>query len=387
MPGVSADQVKLAREVDLLSYLQANEPHELLPPKNGEYRTVTHGSLVISKGKWIWNRGKFGGMSALDFLIKMRGMGFVEAVETVLGLSAGRTPISFALPVEVPKPYSVEASEQALQKEPIQKSAQEPKNWTFYPPKPQRYPSRAVSYLQRRGISPAVINRALRLGILYESRYYNLQSEYHNAAVCVFAGKDDSGKVAFAALRGIDTDFKQDKAGSDKRFNFCIPAQNPDSRHLAVFEAPIDALSHATLQQRSMIVQSRNDERSGDGSADGSVGGLVASSACCSTMQPAWQWDGYRLSLGGTTPVALISFLERNPQISRIMLHLDNDTAGLTAASKIKAQLAADSRFKHIRVSVNPPRGAKDYNDALRRVILAEQEQKQSRRREAAILL
>jgi len=132
-------------------------------------------------------------------------------------------------------------------------------------------------------------------------------------------------------MRGITSDFKRDKAGSDKRFNFHIPSANTYSRHLAVFEAPIDALSHASLQQR-----------------DG------------------WEWDGHRLSLGGTSEVALISFLERSPQISRIALHLDNDAAGLTAARKIKVRLAADVQFSRIRVSVNPPnRGANDYNDLL----------------------
>lgn len=62
MPGVTEEQVRLAREVDLLSYLQANEPNELRRVGN-EYRTVTHGSLVISNGKWIWNRGGVGGRS------------------------------------------------------------------------------------------------------------------------------------------------------------------------------------------------------------------------------------------------------------------------------------------------------------------------------------
>ncbi|HCC34422.1 MAG TPA: hypothetical protein DEQ02_01820 [Ruminococcaceae bacterium] len=61
------------------------EPGELLPPKNGEYRTATHGSLVISKGKWIWNRGGVGGRSAVDYLVSVRGMRFNDAVETVLG--------------------------------------------------------------------------------------------------------------------------------------------------------------------------------------------------------------------------------------------------------------------------------------------------------------
>jgi len=149
MPGVSADQVKLAREVDLLSYLQANEPHELRPSTPGEYRTVTHGSLVISNGKWVWNRGGFGGRTALDYLIKVRGMDFVDAVETVL--ESRSDGISFSLPVK-------------SQEQPQKKVA-------FYPPKPQRYSNRAVSYLQQRGISPEVINRVLQAGIFYESRY------------------------------------------------------------------------------------------------------------------------------------------------------------------------------------------------------------------------
>ena len=85
MPGVTEEQKLRARAVDLLTYLLENEPGELLPPINGEYRTKTHGSLVISNGQWYWNRGKFGGGSALDYLMKVRGMKFVDAVETVLG--------------------------------------------------------------------------------------------------------------------------------------------------------------------------------------------------------------------------------------------------------------------------------------------------------------
>jgi hypothetical protein len=265
----------------------------------------------------------------VDYLVGVRGMRFNEAVETVLGSRAS----FFALPgesVNQPPPHKC----------------------TFYPPKPVRYPSRAVSYLQRRGISPEVIRRAMEIGILYESRYYNPESKHHNAAVCVFAGKDESGKVVFAALRGIDTDLKMDKAGSDKRCGFHIPAKSLDSRHLAVFEAPLDALSHTTFQ-----------------------------------MREGWRWNGHRLALGGTSSVALIAFLERNPQIRRVMLHLDNDAAGLTAARKIKAELAADSRFRHLRVSVNPPRGGKDYNEALLRAVSIEREQKPQRRRQAAIFL
>ncbi|MDR1669824.1 MAG: DUF3991 and toprim domain-containing protein [Oscillospiraceae bacterium] len=314
MPWLTEDQIARAREIDLLTYLQSNEPNELLPPRSGEYRTVSHESLVISNGLWNWNRGGIGGRSALDYLVRVRGMKFHEAVERVLGSSSLPLP---GVPHNPPPP----------------------KKYIFHPPAPVRYPTRVISYLQRRGICPEILRRAMELGILYESRYYNPNSDYHNAAVCVFAGKDESGKVVFAALCGIDTNLKIDKAGSDKRFSFHIPAKNPDSRHLAVFESPIDALSHATLQYRN-----------------------------------GWQWNGYRLSLGGTSPVALTAFLERNPQITRVVLHLDNDTAGLTAARKIKAQLTEKNR--RLRVSVNPPRCGKDYNDVLLRVVNMERKQK-----------
>jgi hypothetical protein len=270
------------------------------------------------------------GRTALDYLVKVRGMGFVDAVETVLH---SRSPPSFSsLPVEKTRPP--------------------PKKRTFRPPEPRRYSNLAVSYLQRRGISPEVISRALQTGIFYESRYYNPKNEYHNAAVCVFTGKNEAGQTVFAAMRGIDTDLKQDKAGSDKRYSFCIPAKKPDSRHLAVFESPIDALSHATLQQRN-----------------------------------GWKWNGFRLSLGGTSSVALTAFLERNPQITRVILHLDSDEAGLTAARKIKSQLAADSRFRHIRTSVNPPSCGKDYNDVLLNAVRLEQDQKQTHRPKADIFI
>ena len=372
MPRVSEEQIKRAKEVDLLTYLQQNEPNELLPQRNGEYRTVTHGSLVISNGLWIRNRGKVGGKTALDYLIKVRGMGFVDAVEAVLGergegygarsdvgSNNARSDVgSNNARVDVggnktrgdvggnktrgsADSFSLSVEETKSQTEPPQ-----PKKWDFYPPRVERYSNKAVAYLQQRGISPDVINRVMADGTLYESRYYNPKSKHHNAAVCVFAGKDESGKMVYAALRGIDIDFKIDKAGSDKRYNFMLPANNPESRHLACFEAPIDLLSHATLQERG-----------------------------------GWDFDVHRLSLGGTSSLALLSFLERNPHITRVMLHLDNDEAGLAAAESIKTELLSDSRFKSIHVSYNPPRhGAKDYNDVLLRVVEAEQEQKQQQK-------
>lgn len=77
---VSKEQIEQARKLDLLSYLQQYEPHELVKVASGVYSTRSHDSLKISNGKWYrWSRG-YGGVSALDYLVKVREMGFVSAV-------------------------------------------------------------------------------------------------------------------------------------------------------------------------------------------------------------------------------------------------------------------------------------------------------------------
>lgn len=86
MSRVSEEQIKTAKQMDLFSYLQRYEPDELVRSGTNEYSTKTHDSLKISNGLWIWNKHKMGGRSALDYLVKVRGMGFVEAVEHLAGL-------------------------------------------------------------------------------------------------------------------------------------------------------------------------------------------------------------------------------------------------------------------------------------------------------------
>ena len=215
---------------------------------------------------------------------------------------------------------------------------------TFSLPWARRCATSAVSYLQRRGISPDVISRCFRDGLFYEARH-------HGEPVCVFVGKDEAGKAKFACMRSIAGSLRKDVYGSDKEYSFCYPPRNPDSRHVAEFEAPIDALSHATLQELK-----------------------------------GWKWDGYRLSLGGTSHVALTAFLKRHPEIRRVSLYMDNDLGGLKNARRIKAMLHEDQRFRHIRVGVNPPRTGKDYNEMLLHVIgQMKDQQRQCRQKQAAI--
>lgn len=325
MPGVTKEQIRAAREADLFAYLQFHEPG-MLKRDGPNYRHKEHDSLVYVTGKryWYWNsRGR--SINALDYLIQIRGYGLVDAVHMLVGGE-----------IRQEENYRSAAAGSHVNKE-LEKRP-------FSLPWARRCATSAVSYLQGRGIGPEVISRCLQSGLLYEARY-------HGRPVCVFVGKDDAGKAKFACMRGIAGNLRKDVYGSDKEYSFCYPPKNPGSRHVAVFEAPIDALSHATLQE-----------------------------------QEGWKWDGYRLSLGGTSHVALTAFLKRHPEIRRVNLYMDNDPAGLTNARKIRALLREDGRFRHIRVGINPPRTGKDYNEKLMRSIeQGKERQQQCRRKQAAV--
>ena len=319
MRGVSEEDVRAAREMDLLTYLQMCEPWELKQTSPHEYRTVSHGSLVISNGKWYWNRGGFGGVSVLDYLIKVRGMGFIGAVETVCGV---RVPV---MPASLP----------------VKETGRQQKDKTLSLPPRVKYATKMLAYLQERGIDAAVIQRCMDAGILYEGRH-------NGEAVCVFVGRDTTGKARFGSIRGISSDLKRDCAGSNKRCGFHLAANDPLCDVLAVFEASVDALSHAVLFPRQ---------------------------------------DCHRLSLGGTTPTALLPFLEDHPRIRRVSLCLDADDAGRAAAGRIRSLFAEDERFTHIAVTIDPPAVGKDYNDMLLHTNRTQREQHAGHRKEAGLCI
>lgn len=310
MPGVTKEQIARAKAWDLLSYLQAFEPQELQKGGGMEYRTVAHDSLKISNGKWHWHSRGIGGRTALDYLIKVRGMDFVSAVETICGERCGtaRTPPEISSKGEPEKPFSL--------------------------PQENQCGTAAVSYLLGRGIDAEIISRCVREGILYESR------QYHN---CVFVGKDPAGKARYACLRGTYGTFKNDVDGSDKRYSFSLPSADQESPFVAVAESPIDALSVATLLK----------------------------------MQGEDWTKNHYLSLGGTSPRALLRFLHDHPAITHVSLCLDNDRAGLCGMGKIREALREDAELSR-RIAViadNPPPDScgKDYNELLLQKIAARQ--------------
>ena len=301
---IDPDVLERVRQIDLLSYLREFEPSNLVKVKgtSNVYCTAEHDSLKISNGKWYWWSRGFGGYSALDYLIKVKEYDFVEAVEILTGQTM------------------------ADWKPPPAPKKDEPKV-LLLPPK-NKDCNRVIQYLFGRGIDYQLIQECISDGTLYES------ADYHNA---VFIGKDESGTPKYAALRStLGSTFKQDASGSDKRYSFRLLAREPtDTVHL--FEAAIDLLSYATLlKAQGKDYKSEN---------------LLSLSG---VYQPKKE------SKDSKIPIALSVFLEKNPLIKTIHLHLDNDKTGRLCANTLKELL----RNKY-EVFDEPPKKGKDYNDYL----------------------
>ena len=213
----SFEEIQQAKALDLLFYLQIYEPQELVQLSTGNYCTKTHDSLKISNGKWYWFSRGIGGWSALDYLIKVKGMTFPDAVGLLLGYRAEVAPASLSQPEKKREHH------------------------LMLPEAQEGHPAQVVRYLAGRGIARSVIDYCIEHRLLYESK------EYHNA---VFVGYDAGGVVRYAALRGTVGAFKGEATGSDKRHSFSICAR-PAQSTLHVFESAIDLLSYATLEYRA----------------------------------------------------------------------------------------------------------------------------------------
>ena len=293
--------IEQARQMDLLTYLRHYEPSNLKRVAGNVYCTAEHDSLKISNGKWYWWSRGFGGVSALDYLIKVKEYSFVEAVQTLTGEVGNWIP-----PPPAPK-------------------KDEPKELLL--PKKNKNCDRVIQYLFGRGIDYQLIQECIAEGIIFES------ADYHNA---VFIGKDESGTPKYAACRGTISSFKRDASGSDKRYSFRLLAGSPcASVHL--FEAAIDLLSYATyLKCEGKDYKAEN---------------LLSLSG---VYQPKKEIKDSKI------PVALTTFLKANQQIKTIFLHLDKDRAGRLCTAALKELLQKD-----YRIVDEPPPVGKDFNDFL----------------------
>ena len=278
MPGVTEEQITAAKQMTAIEFLRRYRPGELVKAESrGEFQLREHDSFKINESTslWHWKSRDVGGKSALDYLIKVEGMKFVEAVQALCEES----------PSYIPPPSQPE----------------QPKEFLL-PPAAENN-RRVFAYLLKRGIDRKVIEACVRAGILYES------ADYHNA---VFVGKDECGTARYAFLRGTYTKgkpFKAEVSGSNKRFCFFLPPKG-ESKKLAVYEAAIETMAHLSLEKT--VDKYRL-----------SLGGISA---------PKEGETAYSFK----KPAALESFLARHPEIEEIELCTNNDYAGRWAAEHIE---------------------------------------------------
>ena len=301
MPYIAPEVITEAKRMDLLTYLREYEPGELVKFSSNTYTTRTHDSLKISNGKWMWWSRGIGGKSALDYLIKVRGMDFVQAVQTIMGNGS----VSFPTCKNI-KSYG----EQPLLL-------------------PQKSPTTEVvfDYLFGRGIDYEIINHCLEQELIIESL------PYHNA---VFIGYDENKEPKYAAYRATNQSrIMGDCTGSKKQYSFRLTAENTGEVHL--FECAIDLLSYATLMKLE--------------GKDWRQFNLVSLAGVYSPKQKIED---------SKVPVTLGRLLEKDKTIRRIVLHLDNDIAGRKATKALQTILS-----DKYEVVDDPPQYGKDVNDFL----------------------
>ena len=141
---IPRDTVARVKRLDLLAYLERYDPHELVRVSRDVYATRTHDSLKISNGKWCWWSQGIGGRSALDYLIKVRGMGFQEAVLHLMDCM-GQMP-------ELAPPRS----------QPLDRKTPLP----FRLPPRNQDNRRILAYLTGRGIALPLLQACIRAGML-----------------------------------------------------------------------------------------------------------------------------------------------------------------------------------------------------------------------------
>ena len=308
MPYYTEEQIKQARSIDLMTYLQTYEPTELVHVRGNTWCLREHDSLkVTADGRWYWWSRGFGGYSALDYLTKVKGLPFIKAMDI---LTDDSKVFQFAAPRICNRDNSSTERRLLL-------------------PEKCGTNLEVIRYLTSRGIDREIIRDCIDEGLLYESL------PYHN---CIFVGYDENGKAAYACYRATNGErIMGDAAGSEKRYAFRVESKGGSSGVLHTFESVVDLLSFATIMKM----------QTGNWRAEPmlSLGGVYAPSPNRPNMK---------------IPAALDNALQNHPEVKAIALHLDNDYAGRSAAKSIAEQL--QDRYV---IRNEPPPSGKDCNDFL----------------------
>ena len=295
MAQIEYDIIARAKNIDMVALLENEEGFSFkISYGNREYRCIEHNSLVVNgdRHRWYWNSRQVGGNNAIDYLVKIRGMNFRDAV---LHLVGEREQTAY-MPIKKPVTENVSVSKPARFVLPEQAHFSDGR----------RNYSNIIAYLNKgRGIDMNIINTLIANGHIYQGVQYNglhivgynddgmafyrfndnrdwidyrlqtlrasptatdtyqaeaVSSKYvdkillkentkifkNNLVVSI--GKNAQGEISYAAFRIASTNyrFRGEVAGSDKASGFLIESEGMNDC-VYVFESFIDAMSHANL--------------------------------------------------------------------------------------------------------------------------------------------
>ena len=298
---VPKEVVEQAKQIDLLTYFMNNNPSELVKKGTNTYSLKSHDSVIISNGLWHRFSTNQAGKTAVDYLITVEKMTFLEAVRTVLNRNINTYII--------------------------------PKNGTNNVPKQIVIPEKSetnkevIDYLKNRGIDEDIILDCINKKLIYQ------ENKTNNV---VFVGYDNEHNIKYAGCRSTnERRIMRDAKGSSKEFSFRL-LSNIKNNSLHIFESSIDLLSYATLLKvKGYDYKNQN---------------LLA---LAGVYQPSQNIEQSKV------PIAVKTFLEKNKYIENIVLHFDNDRAGREAT---KALIIALNKYNVYDI---PAPYGKDINDYL----------------------
>ncbi len=302
------------REMEFLKYevsiLTVAADMGFTPERFGGYYTLKeHDSVRIypeTNTYYRWSTGRGG--STVDFVINLGEMTKRKAIEYLKERYIVRDPAFYE-----------QSKGKAKRPEPPQK---ERKPFVL----PERFDgkySRVMAYLTKtRELDADIVKDCIRRNLIYEDTRHN----------AVFVGYDANGKAAYATKRTTMTQshYRGDVAGSDQSVGWKL--EHPGATKLYVTEAPIDALSVATMRKM---------------------------------MGEPVEAANYIATCGTGKSKVVEHYLAEHPEIQQVVLANDADAAGQEANQRLN-QIVHDVN-PEIAVSVLPPKeGCKDMNDTLK---------------------
>lgn len=226
-----------------------------------------YGGLYLFKHGRGYNCFSGGQGNIVDFAMEFLGLSKLEAMEEILGSKAYEQKEHLIPPVE-----------------------KEKKGKLIIPPKDNNN-RKVFAYLTRtRKIEPEIVKTMLNAGKIYQTRQMVQDRIINN---CAFLGFDTEGQVKYCALRGcsVGGSYRRDMPDSDKTYGFVMEGK---SNRVYEFEAPIDAMSHASFFYM---------------------------------LGMDWEMD-HRVSEGCLSKKALDRYLSVHPEINEIVFCYDNDIDG-----------------------------------------------------------